>query len=61
MEEYHWLPQDIAKIPYKSLQKMFIIQRQKMAAREVKINVDKFKSQHSSTGRGQAKRFTREV
>jgi len=61
IEEYHWLPQDIAKIPYKTLQKLFIVQRQKAGAKETKINVEKFKAQHKSSGRGQAKRFVREV
>ena len=29
IEAYHWLPQDIKKIPYRDLQKFYIIRRQK--------------------------------
>ena len=29
IEEYHWLPQDIKRIPYKELQMMYLIRRQK--------------------------------
>jgi hypothetical protein len=34
IEEYHWLPQDIRKIPYKELQKFYIIRRQKNQTKE---------------------------
>ena len=67
MEEFHWLPQEIANIPYKTLQKLFIIQKQKVAAREVKVSTQKFKQQAQamgkamSQGRGQSARFTREL
>ena len=59
MEEYHWLPKEIGEIPYKTLQKMFIIQRQRSAARQTKMQTQQFKSEHS-TGRGRTKRY-REV
>ena len=39
MERYNWLPQDIAKIPYKRLQRYYIIKRQMAHAEEVKANV----------------------
>lgn len=29
MDAYHWLPHEIAKIPYKKLQKIFLIKGQK--------------------------------
>jgi hypothetical protein len=31
MEKFHWLPQDIAKIPYKKIQKYFTIEKWKDA------------------------------
>ena len=60
MDEHHWLPKDIGKISYKKLQKMFIIKKQKNETAQTQANVEKFKSQHSSS-RGQSRRFTREV
>ena len=60
MEQYHWLPHEIAEIPYKKLQKLFIIKRQKGESAQHRANVAKFKQQHSSQtiSRGQ---FRREV
>jgi hypothetical protein len=34
IDAYHWLPQDIAKIPYNFLQKFYIIKRQKNQTKE---------------------------
>jgi hypothetical protein len=34
VEKYHWLPQDIKKIPYKDLQMLSLISRQKHRAIE---------------------------
>jgi len=31
METFHWLPQDIAKIPYKKLQKIMLIRKHRMS------------------------------
>ena len=53
IEEFHWLPSDIDKIPYKKLQKLFIIRREKGAAQQTKVNV---KNSHSSRS-GQRKRY----
>lgn len=62
MDEYHWLPQEIAKIPYKKLQKILIIKNQKNASTQNKMNIEKFKREHQHTsGSGQNRRFTREV
>lgn len=40
IEEHHWLPQDIEKIPYKKLQLLFLIKREKQAARSQKNESD---------------------
>lgn len=61
IEQHHWLPQDIAKIPYKRLQEHFLIMKQKNAVMQNKINTQKFKQQNMSSGSGQMKRFVREV
>jgi len=57
IEEHHWLPQDIAGIPYKTLQKLFIIQKHRASAMESKANVQRFKSQQTS----KSGKFIREV
>jgi hypothetical protein len=36
IDAYHWLPQDIKKIPYIDLQKFYIIRRQKSQTLEEK-------------------------
>ena len=61
IEHHHWLPQDIAKIPYKRLQEHFLILKQKGAVMETKANVQKFKQQNMSVKSGQTKRMVREV
>jgi len=58
IEEFHWLPQDIAKIPYKQLQMFFLVRREKHAARNAKIAIDALKrQQEGSSQRGQKRRF----
>jgi hypothetical protein len=42
IEEFHWLPQDIAKIPYKKLQEFFLIRKTKAYARQSRSEMDKF-------------------
>jgi hypothetical protein len=61
IEEFHWTPQQIAQIPYKKLQKLFIVRNQKYTTQETKANLEKFKQQNQSVGRGQVRRYTREV
>jgi hypothetical protein len=54
IEEFHWLPQDVAKIPYRKLQEFFLIRREKRHARVVKSNLQDLKQQvDSSAKRGQ--------
>lgn len=59
IEEFHWLPQDIDKIPYKKLQMFFLIRREKNAARDSKRDVDENKQKQKSgtSGSGQSKRY----
>lgn len=61
IEEYHWLPQDIAKIPYRDLQRYFIIRAAKIEARSSKRQVDAFQKEHQQpmNSRGQTKRIIR--
>ena len=46
IEEFHWLPQDIANIPYKKLQEFLLIKREKDAARQARREVDSFKEEN---------------
>lgn len=61
IEQHHWLPQDIAKIPYKRLQEHFLIIKQKNVVMQSKANVQKFKQQNAGGGGGGRKTFTREI
>ena len=62
IEQYHWLPHDIEKIPYKKLQKIFIIEKQKNATKNMQASVKQINRQNQQTnGRGQRKRSYREV
>lgn len=62
IEKHHWLPQDIAKIPYKKLQEHLFIQRQKNVNNETRANIQKAKNNMPKmTGSGKMKKFTREV
>lgn len=64
IEEFHWLPQDIANIPYKWLQKFFLLRKQKRVTIDEKRKIDAFKNQSKpqpmrggmSRGRGQTRR-----
>jgi hypothetical protein len=61
IEEFHWLPQDIEKIPYRKMQEFLIIRREKRNARNAQAAVENFKQQANasaaqSSGRGQHRR-----
>ena len=63
MKEFHWLPQDIKKIPYKDLQLFYIIVRQENENEHQKKALEKYKHEEgmqagvtTSRGRGQSKR-----
>ena len=57
IEEYHWLPQDIAKIPYKKLQELQLIRSVKNKGMQQKQAVAKAKQQNAPG----MKKFTREI
>ncbi len=62
IEQHHWLPQDIANIPYKRLQEHFLILRQKNMVKQTQANVQKFKQQNSGGAVvGKTKKTYREV
>jgi hypothetical protein len=51
IEEYHWLPQDIAKIPYKKLLEFFIIRREKNEARRTAQALEEERAKNKEKGR----------
>ena len=61
IEAFHWLPQEIAKIPYRKLQKLFMIRKEKDEVRHTKSSMEAFKAQHSGTSSGGKRSYTREV
>jgi len=61
IEEFHWTPQQISSIPYKTLQRIFFIRNQRSAVQQAQISANKIKSQNKTTGSGQMRRFTREI
>jgi len=60
VEQYHWTYNQIQEIPYKKLQELFIIKRQKNEVAQTKINIQKAKQQVGQ-GTGKMKKFYREV
>jgi hypothetical protein len=58
VDDYHWLPQDIAKIPYKALQMLYLVRREKVNARNAKVKIDELRQkQKSESNKGQRKRY----
>lgn len=43
IEQFNWLPQDIARIPYKNLQMLYLVMNEKRRARSSKVEVDALK------------------
>jgi len=60
IDKHHWTPQQIREIPYKDLQIYLLIENQKNAAQQTRANIEKAKATHTA-GKGQTRRFTREV
>lgn len=58
IEEFHWLPQDIKKIPYKDLQEFYIIRRQQRESvhQQQAMATQAQESKQATSGRGQMKR-----
>lgn len=59
IEQYHWTYQQIQETPYKKLQELFIIKKQKNEVAQSKINIQKSKQQNQVGGKG--KKFYKEV
>jgi hypothetical protein len=55
IEEFHWLPQDIAKIPYKRLQMFYLIRKTKSYARGAKTELDSMRRQQAEDSKGGGK------
>ena len=58
MEEFHWLPEDIAKIPHRTMQKILLIRKQKNETKENQRRATQFKQ---SMGNQKSGKFYREV
>ena len=58
VEQYHWTYEQIEKTPYKKLQELFIIKKQKTEVIQAKVNIKKAKEQQPGPGK---KKFYREV
>lgn len=43
IEQFNWLPQDIAKIPYKNLQMLYLVMNAKRSSRSSKVEIDALK------------------
>ena len=60
IEEFHWLPQEVKKIPYKDLQEFYIIRRQQRETVHQRQALRAMSQQEinstSTSGRGQMKR-----
>ena len=58
IEEFHWLPQDVKKIPYRNLQEFYIIRRQQRetAHQRKVLAAETQQAPVSTSGRGQMKR-----
>ena len=61
IEEYHWLPQDIKKIPYRDLQMYYLIRKQKVetvhAVDQLNKMVNENQNPTMSSSRGQNKSY----
>ena len=62
MEEFHWTPMEISEIPYKAIQKMFLIRSQRSEVKKIQENIAKVKSSNMPIGSNKgSKRTYREV
>lgn len=55
VKTYHWPPQVIAEIPYKWLQKYYLIEKMRREVVDTKAELQRYKQQSTSSGRGQTK------
>lgn len=65
MDEFHWTPDEISKIPYKKIQKLLAVRSAKHNAQEARVEMDNVRRQMKdltkTSGSGRTKRVTREV
>lgn len=61
IEQYHWTYEQIQRTPYRKLQELFVIRKQKNEATQTKINVQKAKQAAQAAVPGKGKKFYREV
>ena len=62
MEEFHWTYDEIQQMPYKRLQELFVIKKQKQETLERNNNIEEFKREHGASGKGRGNRkMTREL
>jgi hypothetical protein len=55
IEEFHWLPQDIQKIPYKYLKVFNLIRKHKNSAIEQYQKLEEFKAENANRGKSKTK------
>lgn len=60
MEEYHWTPRQISEIPYKTIQKLFLVRNQKSEAEAIQAHMRRMEADSKSRAKG-GNKFTREV
>jgi len=61
MEDFGWTPEEIGKIPYRKIQEILVIRRQRENTIQNKIELSKIRQQQQSISSGQTKRIIREV
>ena len=52
IDEFHWTPQEISKIPYKKLQILFLTRKHKNNAIESKRSLEEFKNKEKLKRKG---------
>lgn len=60
-EDFGWTHKEIGETPYKFIQKLLLIKKQKNVVQQNRVAIDNFKKQNVSTGSGQMRRFYRDV
>lgn len=60
-EKFGWLPEQIARLPYRWIQKFFIIENAKNAGLDMKSQIEKFKDEQKQNSRPGTRKFYREI
>ena len=61
MDSYHLSPTEIDQMPYNRIQEIFLLRRIKSESHNLQVEKEKFRREHTSSGRGGTRRRTREV